>query len=203
MPCGVTLQPAPPGRQSHSNRPQVVASAALNTLLLVLGIELVESSFVASSRKWLSGPDYHWFAGRHSRPCDTWNCSLVSIARAQATEQVLDSTYVPILPDEIALFAEKQMYMYSVLQRAVQTDEGKAIVRSHEATFDAQKVYKEMYGYCSKSTRAVSGSRTNCAEAKQIDRVADEYDFGIPVSVILPNKATRRETMMAGSSPSV
>ena len=42
---------------------------------------------------------------------DTWNCSLVSIARAQAIEHVLDSTYIPVLPDEIALFAEKQMYM--------------------------------------------------------------------------------------------
>jgi hypothetical protein len=91
---------------------------------------------------------------------DTWNCSLVSIARAQAIEHVLDSTYVPVLPDEIALFAEQQMYMYSVFQRALQTDKGKAIVRSHEAMYDAQTVYKEMHEYCSKSTKAVFGSST-------------------------------------------
>jgi hypothetical protein len=91
---------------------------------------------------------------------DTWNCSLVSIARAQAIDLVLGSSYVPVLPDEIALFAEKQMYMYSVFQWALQSDKGKAIVRSHETTHDAQKVYKDMYDYCSKSTRAVFGSST-------------------------------------------
>jgi hypothetical protein len=52
------------------------------------------------------------------------------------------------------------MYMYSVFQRAMQTDKGKAIVRSYEATHDAQKVYKELYDYCSKSTRAVFDSST-------------------------------------------
>jgi hypothetical protein len=42
---------------------------------------------------------------------DNWNCSLVAIARAQAVDQVLDPTYLPVLPDDIALFAEKQKYM--------------------------------------------------------------------------------------------
>jgi hypothetical protein len=161
---------------------------------------------------------------------DSWNCSLVSIAHAQATEQVLDSTYVPALPDEIALFAEKQKYMYSVFERTLRSDKGKAIVRSHEATYDAQKVYKELYDYCCKSTRAVFGSstmqsytssvrvgdgswsasaqsdrqfgtasfaklaqtQTRQVYARQFDRVADEYGFGSPVSVIQANPGMRR-----------
>jgi hypothetical protein len=47
---------------------------------------------------------------------DTWNRSVVSIARAQAIEQVLDSTYQTVLPDEVALFAEKQKYFYAILE---------------------------------------------------------------------------------------
>jgi hypothetical protein len=91
---------------------------------------------------------------------DSWNRSIVSIARAQAVEQVLDSTYVPVLLEEIALFNEKQKYLYSVFERTLQSDKGKAIVRSHEDKFDAQKVYKEMYDYCNSSTRAQLESST-------------------------------------------
>jgi hypothetical protein len=91
---------------------------------------------------------------------DTWNRSVVSIARAQAVEQVLDSTYRPVLIDEIALFEEKQKYMYAVFERTMQTDKGKAIVRAHEATFDAQQVYKEMHDYCVSSTKALLNSST-------------------------------------------
>ena len=39
---------------------------------------------------------------------DTWNRSVVSIARAQALDQVLDSTYRPCLIEEIDLFEEKK-----------------------------------------------------------------------------------------------
>jgi hypothetical protein len=35
---------------------------------------------------------------------DGWNRSIVSLARAQAIEQVLDSAYTPVLIDEISLF---------------------------------------------------------------------------------------------------
>jgi hypothetical protein len=91
---------------------------------------------------------------------DSWNRSIVSLARAQAIEQVLDSTYTPILINEISLFEEKQKYMYAVFARTMQTDKGKAIVRAHETTFDAQKVYKEMHDYCVTSTKALMNSST-------------------------------------------
>jgi hypothetical protein len=61
---------------------------------------------------------------------------------------------------EVALFAEKQKYFYAILERTLQTDKGKAIVCAHEATFDAQTVYKEMYEYCNRSTRAMLNSST-------------------------------------------
>ena len=86
---------------------------------------------------------------------DSWNCSVIALARAQGVEHVLDSTYKPINHDEIALFNEKQKYMYSVFERCLQSDKGKSLVRSCEATYDAQKVYKDILDYSSKSTRAL------------------------------------------------
>jgi hypothetical protein len=91
---------------------------------------------------------------------DSWNHSVVSLARAQSAEQVLDNKYVPSLPDEIALFSEKNKYHFSVFDRTLQSEKGKAIVRAYEDTFDAQKVYKEMYNYCNRSTRAQLTSST-------------------------------------------
>ena len=91
---------------------------------------------------------------------DSWNRSVVSIARAQGLDQVLDSTYRPCLIEEIDLFEEKKKYMYAVFDKTMQTDKGKAIVRAHEATFDAQQVYKELYDYCTSSTRALLNSST-------------------------------------------
>jgi hypothetical protein len=82
---------------------------------------------------------------------DTWNRSVVTIARAQAIGQALDSTYQAVLPDKVALFAEKQKYLYAVFEQTLQTDKGKAIIHAHEAAFDAQLVYKEMYLYCNRS----------------------------------------------------
>jgi hypothetical protein len=37
------------------------------------------------------------------------------------------------------LFAEKQKFVYAVLESKVLTDRGKAIIRDHEHDFDAQK----------------------------------------------------------------
>jgi hypothetical protein len=39
----------------------------------------------------------------------------------------------PNTAEDIALIDEKQKYMYSVLERILQTDEGKVIVRSQDA----------------------------------------------------------------------
>jgi hypothetical protein len=67
---------------------------------------------------------------------------------------VHDETYVPTTVDEIALFSEKQKFVYAVLESKVQTDHGKAIIRDHEHDFDAQKVYKKLKNYHFKSMKA-------------------------------------------------
>jgi hypothetical protein len=84
-------------------------------------------------------------------------CDFIS---AQSVEQVLDNKYVPALPDEVALFSEKNKYLYTVFEQTLQSDKGKAIVWAYEDTFDTQKVYKEMYEYCNCSTRAQLTSST-------------------------------------------
>jgi hypothetical protein len=84
---------------------------------------------------------------------DLWNHSVISLVHVQSIKQVLDNKYVPVLPDEVALFSRKKKYLYTVFKQTLQLDKGKAIVWAYEDTFDAQKVYKEMYNYCNCSTR--------------------------------------------------
>jgi hypothetical protein len=75
---------------------------------------------------------------------DVWHRSFNTQAVAQDVADVLDETYVPSTADDIALFSEKQKFVYAVLESKVLTDRGKAIIRDHEHDFDAQKVYKKL-----------------------------------------------------------
>jgi hypothetical protein len=58
--------------------------------------------------------------------------------RAQDVAKVINETYVPALPNDIALFAKKQEFMYAVFDHMLQTDQGKAFIHQHEQDFDAQ-----------------------------------------------------------------
>jgi hypothetical protein len=85
---------------------------------------------------------------------DNWNRSTKAQANAQDIADVLDHMYTPSTPDLIALFIEKQKFMYAVFEKTLKTDKGKALVRQYQATFDAQKIYKELSEYAMKSTKA-------------------------------------------------
>jgi hypothetical protein len=65
---------------------------------------------------------------------------------------------VPNTAEDIALFDEKQKYMYCVLGRILQTDEGKVIVRSHDAGRNAQLIYAEFLQVMTQSTEAMMDS---------------------------------------------
>jgi hypothetical protein len=73
---------------------------------------------------------------------DIWHRSFVNQARAQDLSEVLDPTYVPVTPEDINLFTEKQKFLYAVLETKVLTDRGTSIIRDHEDDFNAQIVYK-------------------------------------------------------------
>ena len=85
---------------------------------------------------------------------DNWNRSTTAQARAQDIADVLDPTYAPPSPDDIALFVEKQKFMYAVFEKTLQTDKGKALVRHYQETFDAQAIYRELSAYAMQSTKA-------------------------------------------------
>jgi hypothetical protein len=60
---------------------------------------------------------------------------------------------------DIALFDEKQKYMYLVLEQILQrTVEGKVIVRSHDADRNARLIYSEFLQVMTQSTEAMMDS---------------------------------------------
>jgi hypothetical protein len=85
---------------------------------------------------------------------DFWHRSFNTQAVAQDVADFCDETDFPTTVDNIALFSEKQTFVYAVLEIKVQTNRGKAIIRDHEHDFDAQKVYKKHKNYHLKSTKA-------------------------------------------------
>ena len=60
---------------------------------------------------------------------------------------VLDFDYKVPKDDECAelLFQEQQVFVYSVLVRIIQTDQGRAYVREHEHDEDARAVLKKLH----------------------------------------------------------
>jgi hypothetical protein len=91
---------------------------------------------------------------KEDKQWDAWQRSTEAQARAQDLSDVLDKFYIPTTPEASELFTEKQKFMYAVFEKILLTDKGKALVRKHAATFDAQRVYKEISTYALTSTRA-------------------------------------------------
>jgi len=78
----------------------------------------------------------------------------VAQARAQDVSEVLNPSFKPAATEQ-GLFEAKQKYMYAVFERVLQTDKGKALVRSYESTADAQKIYYEL---CEDTLRSTCSS---------------------------------------------
>jgi hypothetical protein len=76
-----------------------------------------------------------------------WHHTSSNLAQAQDLSDVFDENYTPITTADIDLFAEKQKFLYAVLEAKVETAKGKAIINSHEKKFDAQKAYAELKNY--------------------------------------------------------
>ena len=81
-----------------------------------------------------------------------WADSMITQARAQDVEEVLDASYTPFTSEEKTLFAEKQKYMMSVLDLNVKTDRGKNVIRSFARSGDAQGAYSALVAANSSST---------------------------------------------------
>jgi hypothetical protein len=75
---------------------------------------------------------------KQDKQWDNWNRATIAQAQAQDVENILDPQYSPNDLTAIALFQEQQKYMYAVFERHLQTDKGKALVRAHHSTSNAQ-----------------------------------------------------------------
>jgi len=95
---------------------------------------------------------------KDERMFENWKRSFLAVARSHHIDKVFDPDYTPSTPDDKALFAEKQLFAYTVLDQKLLTNMGKSIVRSHADTGDAQKVWKEFDSYCKKSAKAAISS---------------------------------------------
>jgi len=95
--------------------------------------------------------DYKW---------RSWQSHLTTQARAQGVSEILDPTYTPPDAEESAVFDLMQDYMFAVFHECLKTTKGISIVRKHEASGNAQAVYKELVEHYTKSMAAENRATT-------------------------------------------
>jgi hypothetical protein len=95
---------------------------------------------------------------KEEKQWDAFRRSLKANCSAQDVSEILNHTYVPTTTEDVALFAEKQKYMYAVFQRCLLTDKGKTFVREHEQDGDAQTVFMKLQQHATQSTKALLDS---------------------------------------------
>ena len=91
---------------------------------------------------------------KDERAFGTFHSATIAIARAHDIDEVFDLKYKPGTPEAIALFAEKQKFVYSVLINTLQTDTGRTFVRQHGHDSDAQAVYSKLLKHHRDSPKA-------------------------------------------------
>jgi hypothetical protein len=95
---------------------------------------------------------------KDNKQWDSVHRTLKAQSCYQNVDDVLDPKYVPNTAEGIALFDEKQKYMYSVLEQILQINEGKVIVRPHGTDCNAQSIYAEFLQVMTQSTEAMMDS---------------------------------------------
>jgi hypothetical protein len=92
---------------------------------------------------------------KEDKDWDDWQRRTRAQATAQGVDNVLDVSYVPVLPQDIELFKEQNKYMMAVFNTCVQTDFGKTLIRKFEGTHDAQLLFAELERHAKTSTSAI------------------------------------------------
>ena len=80
-----------------------------------------------------------------------WKLHTVSLAKAQDCAKIVDPTYIHTTLDAALLFAQKQIYMYSVFCNMLLTNVGIKLVRDHESSNDAQAIFASFVKHYSAS----------------------------------------------------
>jgi hypothetical protein len=96
--------------------------------------------------------DYKPF--KEDRFFNSWQRHLKITARSHNVDNVIDLTYAPSTPDEVALLLEQQKFFFSVFEQTVLTPDGLLILRKHSDSGDATAVYTDLVERYGKSTAA-------------------------------------------------
>ena len=96
--------------------------------------------------------DYQVF--KEDRLWHSWHRHLLTTARSHNVDNVLNLSYSPSDPDDIALLKEQKRFVFSILEQKVQTSDGLVFLRIHSSSGDATAVYKDLVERYSKSTAA-------------------------------------------------
>ena len=96
--------------------------------------------------------DYQVF--KEDRLWHSWHRHLLTTARSHNVDNVLNLSYSPSDPDDIALLKEQKRFVFSILEQKVQTSDGLVFLRIHSSSGDATAIYKDLVEHYSKSTAA-------------------------------------------------
>ena len=73
-------------------------------------------------------------------------------------DNVPNKDYNPTTPEDTDLFQEKKKFMYSVFERTLLTDQGKALVCQYESIYNSQIIYKHLSAYYEENTKVALDS---------------------------------------------
>ena len=96
----------------------------------------------------------HYNELKDEKQWDEWKRATISTIYAHGIKNIISPAYIPITPDDIALFDEQNKFMYDVFNTVLKTPMGKHFVRNHENARDAQAVWKDYLHYMRTSTKA-------------------------------------------------
>ena len=113
---------------------------------------------LVSFRKGIKREETAYPTLKDERYFDSFHRSLYITAKSHECEEVLDPEYTPCNSDK-ELIDEKQVFMFSVLDKHLLTDMGKTIVRKYVHTTDAQSVWKDFQEHMKSSSKAASEKR--------------------------------------------
>jgi hypothetical protein len=141
------------GVQSGSRSPPLAATRKTATTPATTSAPYVPSRVDAFKKTIKRDPNaFQQFSDK--RKWATWKLHFVATATAQDLQDVLDPNYVPVTPEDIAIFQLKNHFLYSVFVDKLLTDEGKTYVRHHCRDFDAQSIYAKMCAHYTASRAA-------------------------------------------------
>ena len=84
----------------------------------------------------------------------TWKLKFTAIATKDGLARILEPSYIPGTDAEKHLFSAQQQFLFAVFTQTLVDPTAKDILRRHQGTTDAQKIYSELVSAATSSARA-------------------------------------------------